>query len=116
MANAQAWYLDNTMVVQLGSLIAQGDATDEPLTDELTGTVITDATVTAQLEDEGGTQVTGETWPITLAHVTGGIYRGAAAYGVAVQEGARYVVEIVATKSGNRATWRMPVVARERDE
>lgn len=112
---AQVWYKDNTMVVQLGTLISLGDDTDAPLTDELTDTVITDAAVTAQLEDAAGATVSGETWPITLSHVSGGVYRGGAAYGVAVEEGVDYVVEIVADKAGNRGTWRVPVTAQQRE-
>lgn len=112
---ANAWLKDNTMVVQLGTLISLGDDTDAPLTDELTDTVITDATVTAQLEDAAGATVSGETWPITLAHVSGGVYRGGASYAVAVEVGVEYVVEIVADKSGNRGTWRVPVTAYQRE-
>lgn len=111
---AQVWYKDNTMIVQLGTLISLGDDTDAPLTDELTDTVITDATVTAQLEDAAGATVSGETWPITLAHVSGGVYRGGASYNVAVEVGVDYVVEIIADKAGNRAIWRVPVTAQQR--
>lgn len=108
---AQAWYRDNTMIVQVGTLVSLGDALDAPLTDELTGLVITDATVTARLEDVGGATVSGETWPLTLPHVSGGVYRAGVAYAVAVQEGVDYDVVIVADKAGNRATWRVRVTA-----
>lgn len=111
---AQAWYQNNTMFLQLGTLISLGDATDEPLTDEITGAVITDATVTARFLDLGGTEVAGETWPVALAHVSGGVYRGAASYAVAVSLGVQYVAEITATKDASRAQWRLPVVVRER--
>lgn len=111
---AQAWYVDNTMVVQLGTLVSLGDALDAPLTDELSGLVISDATVTAQLEDLAGTTVSGQTWPLTLAHVSGGVYRAGVAFGVAAQAGVDYVVKIVAEKAGNRATWRVPVTAQVR--
>lgn len=111
---ARVWYQDNTMIVQLGTLISLGDETDEPLTDALTGTVITDATVTAQLEDLTGATVAGQAWPLTLAHVSGGVYRGSAAYAVAVEVGIDYVVEITADKAGNRGTWRVPVTAQQR--
>ena len=114
MSSALAWYRDNTMVVQLGTLIALGDASDAPLTDAITRAVITDATVTAQLEDSAGATISGQAWPITLAHVSGGVYRGSAAAAVAVVQGARYIVEITATKSGNTGTWRVPVIAEER--
>lgn len=112
-ASALAWYTETTMVLQLGSLRSLGDATDEPLTDEVTGLVITDATVTARLEDVAGTAVSGEAWPITLAHVSGGVYRGAVSYLVAVHVGVSYVAEIVAERSGARATWRVPVLVQE---
>lgn len=111
---ACAWYLDNTMVVQLGTLRSLGDLLDAPLTDGITGAVITDATVVAQLEDAAGATVSGTTWPVTLSHVSGGVYRAAVSHGVVLTEGTDYVVEIQADKSGNRATWRVPVIAQQR--
>ncbi len=109
-----AWYLDTTMVLQLGQLKSLGDEIDAPLTDAVTGAVITDATVTGRLEDVAGTAVSGETWPVNLTHVSGGVYRGAVAYAVAVQEGVSYYAEIVAERSGSRSTWRVPVRVQQR--
>jgi hypothetical protein len=108
---ARAWYKDNTMVVQLGTLITLGDDTDAPLTDALTDTVITDATVAAQVEDLTGAAVGGA---ISMAHVSGGVYRGTGPAALAVEVGVDYVVEIVATKAGNTGTWRVPITVEER--
>lgn len=105
--DAAVYYKDNSMVIQLGTTTA-------PLTDDATGQVVTGATVTAQLEDVAGTPVSGEAWPIALPHIGGGVYQGIASYLVAVQVGVSYVVEIVATVSGVRGTWRIPVTAQER--
>lgn len=108
---ARAWYKDNTMLVQLGTLISLGDDSDGPLTDELTDTVITDATVAAQVEDAAGTAIGSS---IAMAHASGGVYRGSGPAALAVELGVEYVVEIVATKSGNTGTWRVPITVEER--
>jgi hypothetical protein len=105
-----AWLKDNTMIVQLGT-------TDEPLTDELTGTVITDATVQViDIRDLAGTVVTGETFPKAMNHVAGGVYRAGIAHALVVSVGVEYQVEIRAEKSGSRGTWRLKVLVTERDE
>ena len=48
----------------------------QSLTDAVADTLITTATVQATLTDADGTEVTGETWPITLNHQGSGTYRG----------------------------------------
>lgn len=113
-AAACVWWVENTMVVQLGELVALGDAKDAPLTDALTGAVIADAVVTATLYDLGDAAVAGETWPLSVPAVSGGVYRGAASAAVAVAEGQAYRLKIVATKSGNTATYWVPVTAARR--
>lgn len=115
-ATTQAWYQNNTMFLQLGTLISLGDATDEPLTDELTGTVIVDASVTARVLDLAGTPVSGETWPVSLPHLAGGVYRGSVAAAVSVSRGVRFIVEITAVKDTSQAQWRVPVLVEERSE
>lgn len=105
MADATAWYQNNTMVIELGAL-----------TDEIAGTAVTTATVTAQLEHPNGNTVTGETWPVTLSHVSAGTYRGVASYAITAELGQRYHVEIVATVGTYRATWRVPVLCQNREE
>lgn len=104
MAEPVAWYQGNTMVIELGAL-----------TDEITDAAVTTATVTAQLEHPNGNTVTGETWPITLSHVSAGTYRGVASYAIAAELAQRYHVEIVATVSSYRATWRVPVLCQNRE-
>lgn len=108
---ARVWYKDNTMVVQLGTLIVLGDDTDAPLTDALTGSVITSATVSAQVKDAAGTAVGSA---IAMAHVSGGVYRGSGPSSLAVDVGVDYTVEIIASASGNTGTWRVPVTVEQR--
>jgi hypothetical protein len=57
---------------------------------------INDATVTATLYDESGTEVVGQTWPMTLVHASGtdGIYRGTIEYDVAVTTAQVYTAEV----------------------
>lgn len=114
MARAKVWLRGNTMLIQLGMLVSLGDAEDAPLTDELTGTVITDATVTATVYDATGTPASGQTWPLAIAAVSGGVYRGAASYNTALALGPGAVCEIIADKSGNRGKWRIPLLVEDR--
>jgi hypothetical protein len=48
----------------------------QSLTDAVTSTLITTASVTVTLKDSDGVEVTGETWPLTLNHQGSGTYRG----------------------------------------
>lgn len=57
-------YIDNNSLVTLTAL-----------TNCATGAVDTTATVTVTLKDSAGVDVPGQTWPATMAHVSGGTYR-----------------------------------------
>ena len=48
----------------------------QSLTDAVSDTLITTASVTVTLKDADGTEVTGETWPLSLSHQGSGTYRG----------------------------------------
>ena len=48
----------------------------QSLTDAVSDTVITSATVKVTLKDSDGVNVVGETWPLTMTHVAAGTYRG----------------------------------------
>lgn len=105
-----AWYKDNTMIVQLGT-------TAEPLVDQITGSTITDATVSlVAVRTRAGATVTGDTFPKTMSHTSGGIYRTTVSHLLSITEGTSYVAEIQAEKSGNRATWQVPILATDREE
>lgn len=57
------------------------------------------ATVTVTLKDEAdGTEVSGETWPLSMSYVTGsnGIYRATLADTLSLSEGSSYLAEISA--------------------
>jgi|SRR5688572_4635617 len=110
MAARLAWFVGNTMIVQLGTVA-------EPLTDEITAAVITDATVSlVAVRTRAGVAVTGDTFPKSMTHTAGGIYRATVSNLLGVTEGTSYVAEITATKSGNVATWQVPVLATDREE
>jgi hypothetical protein len=110
MAARRAWFIGNSMIVQLGT-------TTEPLIDEITGATITDATVSlVSVKTRAGTPVTGDTFPKSMAHTAGGIYRCTVSHALSITEGTSYVAEVLAEKSGNRATWQVPVLATDREE
>lgn len=52
--------------------------TVDALTNAATGAYVNNATVTATLKDADGTNVSGQTWPLSLAYVSGsnGKYQG----------------------------------------
>lgn len=75
------------------------------------------ATVTARIKNTNDSDVTGETWPITLSYVaaSNGNYRGNISDAIAFLNGAFYIVEITADAgSGLLAFWRKEVVAQYR--
>lgn len=108
MAQAQAWYIDNTILVTLSGL---SDARDD--------SPVNDATVTATLLDTAGEEVTGETWPVALAYVadSDGDYRGVVSNAVELTERRRYTLRIEATRAGlGSGEWEIPVRALDRTE
>lgn len=86
-------YLGNDLVYTFG--------TPDPLTDAVTGAVVTDATVTAQLL-VASTRAPISGTSATLAHVAGGLYRGVvAAAGLgALTAGQRVIRQYTATTPG----------------
>jgi hypothetical protein len=101
MSTLNLWYVGSSMVVEL-----QG------LQDTLTETPVTTALVQATLLDTNGNVVAGESWPLTLAHVSAGTYRGVASYVVSVKEKARYTCRVTAAIGGIHRRWDIPVTAR----
>jgi hypothetical protein len=98
-----AWYDGTTMVVQVGT-------TASPLRDEITGAVITNATIQVTVRDGAGNPVAGVTWPITLTHVGGGIYRASVPV-LTLTNLVQYTARIIATVAGNQRTWDVPIVS-----
>lgn len=93
MTCAVALYVGNSNTLQLGT-------TSDPLANAITGATDTGATVTATVYDAAGTAVSGETWPVTLVHNSGGIYQRTLASDLAIVEGRRYKVVVHAVGSG----------------
>lgn len=103
---AEVLYVGNDMVVEVRNLA-----------EEITGDSINDATVTCTLTDSAGANVTGMTWPLTLAYVaeSDGTYRGTIEYDTAVVAGAMYTLTVsVSAGTGYRGQWQIPCVARAR--
>lgn len=93
-------YKDTTMRIGIESLVdADGDA-------------VTDAVVTATIYDKNGDQVSGETWPVTLAHTSAGTYYGTVSANIDLVVGKSYVVDIQATASTLEARWRVPAFCK----
>ena len=102
-------YIGNDTVLQLGT-------TDEPLSNSITGTADTGATVTATIYDMTDTEVTGETWPLTLSHNSGGIYQGTASRSMSLTENESYKIVYTATGSGGEVgKWTVVTKAQVRE-
>lgn len=102
MSTTNIWYVDSTMILELRNL-----------TDGITGEAVTDATVTATLIDTSTkTFVSGSTWPVALAHVAEGTYRGVAPFAVAVADKGKYTCRIIANATGVQRRWDIPVLGR----
>lgn len=67
-----------------------------------TGTYVNDADVTVTVRDKAGSEVLGETWPLTMDYVTGsqGDYRGVISHETALAAGQWYTAEITANADG----------------
>lgn len=83
------------------------------LRDALSGAYQNAATVTLTLKDAAGVEVTGETWPFTLAYIasSNGIYRGTLAAGIGIVAGRTYYGHITATQGGSTRFWKKPFLA-----
>lgn len=69
------------------------------------------ATVTAKLIDSNGDDVSGSSFSLTYVTDSDGDYEGSMADTVSLTENASYKYEIIATQSGVKKTWRIPVTA-----
>lgn len=99
-------YLGNDMALEV-----------DALRDQATSSYINGATVAVTLKDMDGTNVTGETWPLSLPYVSSsnGKYRATLAYNLGVSVNERYVATItVDAGAGKRARWDADVVVAPR--
>ena len=87
------------------------------LTNEATGAYINDATVTVTLTDTAGTQIAGETWPLTMGYVSGsnGKYRATLEDTLTVTLGQMLVATVNTLGDGLTGRWvsRPRVVERD---
>lgn len=85
------------------------------LTNSATGVADTGATVTVTLKDRAGANVTGQSWPASLAHVSAGTYRATLENDIGITAGIKYLAVINATGSGGEiGHWEADVVAQTR--
>jgi len=97
-------YLDNSNVVEL-----------RDLTNSVTGLADEGASVSLTITDQSGTAVTGETWPVSMAHVSNGLYRATLSESLSIVSGRKYFAVVSATGSGGQVgKWTCPVVAEVR--
>lgn len=80
----------------------------QSVTDEITGSYINDATVTASLRQMNTTAVPGQSWPLTLDYVaaSNGNYRGNLENDLEIREGLKYIVEITIVSGSFQAFFR----------
>lgn len=86
------------------------------VTNSVTGVADTGATVTVTLTDGSGTEVTGQTWPTTMAwDATDSVYRASLNAEMSLRRGGTYIASISATGSaGELASWELQVKAQPR--
>ena len=81
------------------------------------GSFMNDATVTATLKDTGGTNVSGQTFPVTLSYIaeSDGNYQTTLENTLVMTEDTTYITTITATSSsGLYAEWEMTLTAKKR--
>ncbi len=90
----------------------------EGLMNSSSGSYMNDATVTATLKDSGGTNVSGQTFPVSLAYITAtnGNYQATLENTLTMVEGNIYTATISATSSsgGLSAQWDLQLTATKR--
>lgn len=97
-------YIDNNHLLTLTAL-----------TNCASGAIDTGATVTVTIKDSAGVNVSGQTWPATMAHTTGGTYRATLDADLILLPNRSYTAHIDATGStGSLAHWELPMTAKVR--
>lgn len=98
-------YIGNNCVLEL-----------QALTNVVTATADTAATVTVTLQDRFGSEVAGQVWPATMGHTANGTYQAVLDHDLDIQENTTYVAVIDAVGSGGEiAHWEIPVRAVDRN-
>lgn len=83
------------------------------VTDPVTGDPVTNATVEiTALYDTAGDEVTGQTWPLAMAHTALGVYRGVLEHDIDVEPGQTVFAEYTVTQSTNVSTGRERLLVR----
>ncbi len=96
-------FLKNTGLVQINGL-----------KDALTKTPVNDAVATVTLKELDGSEVSGETWPVSLSYLAGsdGNYAATFSDSVAILDEGDYIMEVSAiAPDGSKASWEEPVTA-----
>jgi len=97
-------YLDNSSVIELVGL-----------KNSVTGTADVGASVSVTLLDSSGAQVSGETWPLTMAHVADGLYRATMSSAINLSALTKYTAMVDVVGSGGEVgNWQCKVLARAR--
>lgn len=98
-------YIGNTNVIELRAL-----------TNSVTNVVDTGATVAVTLLDASGTEVAGETWPVSASHSSGGNYQATLSAGIAITNLNRYTAKIAVTGfGGETGLYECQVIAQVRE-
>lgn len=103
--SAEIIYIGNDNYVELSSL--KNKATDA---------YINDAAVTATVKDQTGTDVTGQSWPVTMAYVSGsnGTYRGTLEDGLDLEHNDFYTTFFDVVGDGLTGHWEVHTEAQIR--
>ena len=99
----QVIYYQNSMLLELVAL-----------TNSKTQVVITTATVSVTLKDDQGVNVVGETWPLTMTHVSEGTYDVVLLDTLTLTKGKIYTAEVSAVDGGLKGFWRLPLSVKDR--
>ena len=104
--------------MSIGNIFINNDSLIEliGLKNSLTDSYVNDATVTVTLYDSTGAEVSGISWPLTMAYVTAsnGDYRGTLDKAVVLITGALYKAVITALDGINDGEWVLYLRAQER--
>ncbi len=99
-------YIGNTTIIEM-----------QALTNAVTDATVMDATVEVTLTDSAGVELTGQSWPLTLDHVTAGNYRATIEDDIGLLANRTYTATIDATVSGVGAGhWVIQVLPQYRTE
>jgi hypothetical protein len=96
-------YIGNTAIIEL-----------QDLTNAVTELPETSATVTTTLYDAAGVEVSGQTWPLSMSHVSAGTYRATLDHDLVLTANRQYVAHVDAGISGVIGHWELPVRAKVR--